>query len=257
MPSLKTPVSLYLHIPFCGTKCTYCAFNTYTNLEALIPAFVDALCRELTIVGNSQPGIEFGTIFFGGGTPSLLTAAQYAQIFETIRAHFSILPNAEITLEANPSDMSEVYAAQLRGVGFNRISIGMQSALASELALFNRRHDNDAVARAVHAARAGGFHSLNLDLIYGIPHQTMEGWGETLNAALALKPEHLSIYGLGIEDGTPMKTWVERGTLPTPDDDLAADMYEWATERLEAAGHRQYEISNWALPGYECRHNLQ
>lgn len=254
MPSQSDSLSLYLHIPFCSTKCTYCAFNTYINLEHLIDDFVAALGREVEIVGKGQ---TVGTIFFGGGTPSLLTPEQFTRILDTIRRSFSLNPDAEISLEANPSDLSRDYLAALRRIGFNRISIGMQTANANELTLFNRRHDNDAVARAVFAARGAGFDNLNLDLIYGFPHQTMESWKTTLQQALLLKPEHLSLYALGLEEGTAMNAWVKGGRLPAPDDDLAADMYERASALLAEHGYEQYEISNWSLSGRQCRHNLQ
>ncbi|MEO8610599.1 MAG: radical SAM family heme chaperone HemW [Chloroflexota bacterium] len=251
------PLSLYLHIPFCTIKCSYCAFNTYIHLESLIEPFIAALVREIEIVGNSQPHQPVGTIYIGGGTPSLLTPAQIAQILEAIHKHFDVLPGAEISMESNPSDIHRDYMAALRGLGINRLSIGMQTANANELELFGRRHDNDAVVRAVSAARAGGFDNLNLDLIYGFPHQTLETWEMSLKQMLALQPEHISLYALGVEDGTAMKAWIASGRLPTPDDDLAADMYDLATDTLAASGYDQYEISNWSKVGYECRHNLQ
>ncbi len=254
---MKTPLAVYLHIPFCRTKCTYCAFNTYTNLDALIEPFVQALLREIDMVGSSQPGTPVHTVFFGGGTPSLLTASQLARIISAVGDVFDLSPDAEITIEANPNDISEAYMRQVREAGVNRLSLGMQSANDHELKLFARRHDNDQVARAVSAARSAGFDNLNLDLIYGIPHQSLSEWVWSLKQAIALQPEHLSLYALGLEDGTPMKNWVDTGRLPTPDDDLTADMYDLATEHLAAAGYEQYEISNWAKPGYQCRHNLQ
>lgn len=253
----QNPLSVYLHVPFCATKCTYCAFNTYTNLEHLIPEFVDGLCHEIELVAASAPGKQVGTIFFGGGTPSLLSASQLGVVLDALRTHFSVTPEAEITLESNPNDLSSDYAAALHSLGFNRISIGMQSANARELELFRRRHDTDGVARAVSAARSGGFENVNVDLIYGIPDQTIDDWRNTLSQALALRPHHISLYALGIEENTPMYTWVERGVLATPDDDLAADMYELAESMLADAHFVQYEISNWALPGFECRHNLR
>ncbi len=254
---LCNSLSVYLHVPFCATKCTYCAFNTYTHLDALIEPFVGALIREIEIVGAGAPDQVVGTIFFGGGTPSLLTPQQFARILAALRGSFDVSADAEITLEANPNDLDLDYLTALRRVGLNRISIGMQTANVNELQLFRRRHDNDAVARAVSAARAGGFDNLNLDLIYGFPHQTLQTWETSLRQMLALKPEHVSLYALGLEEGTAMKAWVERGQLPAPDDDLAADMYELASDLLAAAGYAQYEISNWARPGFECRHNLQ
>lgn len=254
MPSESNPLSLYLHIPFCSTKCTYCAFNTYIHLEHLIESFVDALAREVEIAGRGQ---AVGTIFFGGGTPSLLTPQQFERIFHAIRQSFDVMPDAEISLEANPNDLNREYLAALREIGFNRLSIGMQTVNPNELRLFNRRHDNDAVARSMSAARSAGFDNVNLDLIYGFPHQTMESWETSLRQMLVLKPEHISLYALGLEDGTAMMAWVETGRLPLPDDDLAADMYELASEILAGHGYEQYEISNWARPGRQCRHNLQ
>lgn len=254
---LMLSISLYIHIPFCTTKCTYCAFNTYTNLEVLIPRFVSALAREVELVACSGVPAEVKTIFFGGGTPSLLSIGQFDQILEAVNRFYQVRADAEITLEANPNDLSLDYLVGLRRLGFNRISIGMQTAIASELVLFARRHNNDAVALAVSTARRAGFSSINLDLIYGVPHQTLDDWAVSLAAALALKPQHLSLYALGLEEGTPLKKWVERGQVAAPDDDAAADMYELATDRLAQAGYEQYEISNWAQPGFESQHNLQ
>ncbi len=218
---------------------------------------MNALQREIEWVGQRGNNPKLHTVFFGGGTPSLLQKEHFDILFQSIRQSFQLQPDAEITLEANPNDITPAYAQELHLVGFNRVSLGMQTAHAGELSLFRRRHNNDAVALAVSAFRRAGFDSLNLDLIYGFPHQTMESWTDTLNQALILKPDHLSLYGLSLEDGTPMKTWVMRGQLPEPDDDLAADMYELACQRLAKQGYTQYEISNWALPGKACRHNLQ
>ncbi len=249
--------SLYLHIPFCRIKCTYCAFNTYVNLDNLIEPFVQAMIEEIKIVGSSKPGLQLHTIYIGGGTPSLLTAEQLQRILVAIQSEFDLLPGSEISMESNPSDLTPDYMAGVRTIGVNRLSIGMQSANESELKLFERRHDLDAVIRAVDAARKGGFENLNLDLIYGIPQQTLANWENSLKVLLQLQPEHVSLYALGLEDGTPLKTWVETGKFPVPDDDLAADMYDLATDMLGGAGLAQYEISNWAKPGLECKHNLQ
>jgi oxygen-independent coproporphyrinogen III oxidase len=248
--------SLYLHVPFCGTRCTYCAFNTYTHAEPLIVPYVDAMCHELTWLGRStaQP---IHTIYFGGGTPSLLPNEQVERILNTCREVFDVTPDAEITLEVNPGSIDGEYLCRLRETGVNRLSVGMQSAHAQELKLFARQHGVEAVARTVGDARRAGFDNLSLDLIYGVPHQTLEMWRESVAAALALHPDHLSMYALGLETGTPMARWVERGWLPTPDDDLAADMYELADAIARDAGLEQYEISNWARPGFACRHNLQ
>lgn len=257
MTLFENPLSLYLHVPFCRIKCTYCAFNTYTNLDHLIEPFVQALIKEVEILGRSKPAQNVHTIYIGGGTPSLLSAEQLERILKAIDTQFVVLPDAEISMESNPSDLTAEYMASVKALGINRLSIGMQSANAHELELFARRHDSEKVVEAVAAARAGGFDNLNLDLIYGIPDQTLEGWKTSLEKMLTLQPEHVSLYALGLEEGTSMKAWVDNGKVPTPDDDLAADMYEMASDVLEAAGYEQYEISNWAKPGYECRHNLQ
>jgi oxygen-independent coproporphyrinogen-3 oxidase len=253
-------LSIYLHIPFCGTRCTYCAFNTYTHAEAMIPAYVRAMCRELSWF---EPYTESGdlpalhTIYLGGGTPSLLSPAQIAEILNSCRSAFDVAPDAEITVEANPGSIDGDYLSQLRATGVNRLSIGMQSAHASELHMFARQHDADTVARTIIDARRAGFDNLSLDLIYGVPNQTLDMWRTSVEAALALWPDHLSMYALGLEAGTPMARWVESGSLPAPDDDLTADMYELADSLAHTAGLDQYEISNWARPGFACRHNLQ
>ncbi|MBK9122756.1 MAG: radical SAM family heme chaperone HemW [Chloroflexi bacterium] len=251
------PHALYVHIPFCTTKCTYCAFNTYTHLESLIPAFVDALVRELEMVASAQPMTPLATVFFGGGTPSLLSIDQHARLLNTIRTWFDLAGDAEISIETNPNDLDLPYLVGLRREGYNRLSIGMQSANERELRLFARRHDHTVVTRIWPLIRQAGFDNVNLDLIYGSPYQTLDSWRHTLDETLRFAPEHVSLYALGLEDGTPLKDWVDTGSVPRPDDDLAADMYDLATEMLDHAGYQQYEISNWCRPGYECRHNLQ
>ncbi len=254
--SHTAPLALYLHVPFCSTRCTYCAFNTYTNAEAYIPAYVAALCNELHWLGSvvQQP---LHTLFFGGGTPSLLSPSQIANILATCHTAFAVLPEAEITLEVNPSSVTGDYFEQVRALGVNRLSIGMQSAHNSELRLMARDHDPEALPRTVRAARAAGFENLSLDLIFALPYQTLEMWLESVQAALALQPQHLSMYALELESGTPMTRDVGRGRLPLPDDDLAAEMYEAADALAAQHGLFQYEISNWAQHGKACRHNLQ
>jgi oxygen-independent coproporphyrinogen-3 oxidase len=257
------PHSLYLHIPFCRHRCGYCDFNTFAGLEALIPGYVGALCAEiawLAATAGSRRPIQ--TIFFGGGTPSLVPAAQFARILQEIGEGFDISEEAEITLEANPEGLSSDYLSDLRSLGFNRLSLGMQSARPEELRLLERGHDYLAVLRAVGMAREAGFDNLNLDLIFGLPFQSLQEWQWSLNLALEMEPEHLSLYALTLEHGTPLAHYVGRGLLPEPDPDLAATMYEWSGERLEAGGYEQYEISNWARRDdsgeiRSCRHNLQ
>jgi len=252
-----TEHSIYLHVPFCSAKCTYCAFNTYIDLDHLIEPFVGALIAEIQFVGRSTDSIAIKTIFFGGGTPSLLNATQYRRIFDALHQAFQIQENAEITLESNPNDLSVPYLTELRAIGFNRISVGMQSANAKELQLFNRQHDMVKVVDAVQACRQAGFPNINLDLIYGNPYQTISDWGYSLEQALALDVDHFSLYGLELKGGTQLREDADKGIIPTPDDDLVADMYELATEQLAGSGYEQYEISNWCRPGLESQHNLQ
>lgn len=251
------PLSLYLHIPFCTTKCTYCAFNTYTNLERLIPDFVQALIKEVGFVGKTNPHSHITSVYFGGGTPSLLTAFQLKQILEQIHKCFPVSANCEITMEANPIDLTEKYVEELLEIGINRLSIGVQSTHEHELTLFARRHNSEVATQAFNLARQHGFKNISLDLIYGIPNQTLEQWKVSVDHILALSPEHISMYSLGLEDGTPMKNWVQIGKLPTPDDDVTADMYELATDLMLEKGYEQYEISNWSKPNLACEHNLQ
>ncbi|MEQ8673405.1 MAG: radical SAM family heme chaperone HemW [Aggregatilineales bacterium] len=250
-------LAIYLHIPFCTTKCTYCAFNTYTNLQQLIPQFVESLIKEIVIVGASNPYRDVSSIYFGGGTPSLLSPLELDSILDALYMNFPIKKSCEISFEANPNDLNLGYLRQLRAFGINRLSIGMQSANPHELKLFDRRHDVSEVEGAFDCARQAGFENVNLDLIYGLPAQKVDDWRHSLEYALLLKPEHISLYALGLEDGTPLKNWVENGALASPDDDLAADMYDLATTQMAERGYTQYEISNWSKPGYACQHNMQ
>jgi oxygen-independent coproporphyrinogen III oxidase len=252
---MSASLSLYLHIPFCRHRCSYCDFNTYTSLNGLQAAYTAALGREIAQIGAGA-GRPVHTIFFGGGTPSIVPHQQIARLLTTARAHFDLQPAAEISLEANPGTVDEPYLAALRAAGVNRLSFGVQSAVASELALLEREHNFAAVVTAVEAARAAGFDNISLDLIYGVPGQTLASWQESLRAALALQPEHMSLYCLTIEPGTPMQRWLHNGRFAPPDPDLAADQYELAGQLLAATGFIHYEISNWAQPGRECEHNL-
>ena len=270
------PLSIYIHIPFCTVRCAYCDFNTYAGLEALMPVYVAAVQRELaqvgpgfSLTGAGSPGWagEVHTVFFGGGTPSLLPAASIEAILQTVRVEYGVADNCEITLEANPGTLGRQDLARLRRAGVNRLSLGAQSAQPAELRLLDRAHSFDDVSAAVQQARLAGFDNLNLDLIYGLPWQAVEAWADTLGRTLDLAPDHLSIYSLSLEHGTPMRAWVERGLVAAPDPDRAAEMYERAAERLSEAGYVQYEISNWAkdgdsvgasdLPRFACRHNVQ
>jgi oxygen-independent coproporphyrinogen III oxidase len=260
--TLMLPYSLYFHIPFCRHRCSYCDFNTYAGIDNLISDYVNSLCIEIDLLGHAAgKRLPVHTIFFGGGTPSLLPARELAQILEVIGTVFYLQPDLEVTLEANPGTLSLPYLRDLRAMGINRISLGMQSADTFELQFLEREHGFDDVVRSVEQVRAAGFDNLNLDLIFGLPYQTQETWGKSLEEALALQPDHLSLYALTLEHGTPLQNWVVKGLIQEPDPDLAADMYEYSCKRLEQAGFIQYEISNWgrSVKGQPlaCRHNLQ
>lgn len=260
-------LSLYLHIPFCQRKCPYCDFNTYAGLNRLFEPFTAALVREIGEAGATRGRPAVRTLFLGGGTPTVLPAALLAQIVDACRAAFDLLPDAEITSEANPGTVDVDRFAALRQMGVNRLSMGVQSFDAAELAFLGRIHSAGEAVTAFEAARAAGFTNINLDFIYGLPDQSPATWQRTLEQAIALAPEHLSLYSLTIEEGTPFGEWAAAGRLAQPSPDLAADLYEIADELLAGAGYVQYEISNWAKPGqaadlssvnphFACQHNL-
>lgn len=238
--------ALYVHIPFCLQRCTYCDFNTYSGLLALRVDYVEALRRELRTRAALYPQIVTTTLYFGGGTPSLLPLDMVGALIADARQHLALSHDAEITLEANPGTVDAASLAALREAGVNRLSLGVQSARDEELRLLGRIHTWDQTVRAVAAARQSGFDNLSLDLMYGLPEQTLAYWQTTLERILELAPEHLSLYALTVEPDTPLYRAIAEGKLPSPDSDLAADMYEVASEVLCAAGFWQYEISNWA-----------
>ena len=257
MPIDDASLSIYIHIPFCSVRCSYCAFNTYTDLEHLVPAYVESLCRELELVSASNPHKDVHTVYFGGGTPSLLRSGQFERILDLLGRQFPLSGDAEISLEANPDDLDVAYLRDLRALGFNRLSLGMQSANANVLRMFDRQHDLQAVAEAMTAARHAGFDNVNLDVIFGSPYETLSDWNVTVETVLGFAPEHVSMYGLELKGGTALRQQVDAGELPRPDDDLFADMYEYASDEMARHGYLQYEISNWCLSGGECQHNLQ
>ncbi len=256
---MSASLSLYLHIPFCRHRCAYCDFNTYTGLADLQGEYAVALGQEVCQAGALAAGDAprpVHTIFFGGGTPSLMALSDLAHILQQVRTAFALAPEAEITLEANPGTVDQAYLAGLRALGVNRLSFGVQSAIDGELAFLEREHDFPAVVEAMTMSRAAGFDNINLDLIYGVPGQTLASWEHSLRAALDLEPEHLSLYCLTIEPGTPMQRRLQNGLFDPPDPDLAADQYNLACELLAGRGYEHYEISNWARPGRACEHNL-
>lgn len=258
MSAMSISYSLYLHIPFCRHRCAYCDFNTYTGLSDLQRPYAAALAREVEQVAGLAPEERPAahTIFFGGGTPSLMAPADLGLIMAAAGGSFRLTQDAEITMEANPGTVDAAYLQAVRDLGINRLSFGMQSAVSSELALLEREHDLQTVVEAVELSRAAGFDNVSLDLIYGLPDQSLESWQQSLEAALALETEHLSLYCLTIEPGTPMQRWLRQGLIAAPDPDLAADQYELACEILAQRGWEHYEISNWARPGRAGRHNL-
>jgi putative oxygen-independent coproporphyrinogen III oxidase len=254
-------ISLYLHVPFCQAKCHYCDFNSYAGMLGHRERYVEALAQEIRLAGRRArladgTSRRCRTIFFGGGTPSLLTAEQVDGLLREARSAFAVSDDAEITLEANPGALEYGRLDALRAVGVNRLSMGAQSFDADLLRWMGRIHSPAEIETAFAAAHQAGFTSVNLDFIFALPNQSLATWADTLERALALGPEHLSLYSLIVEEGTPLFAWVRDGRVLPADDDIAADMYEYAQQRLAAAGYGQYEISNWAKPGHECRHNL-
>ncbi len=249
-------ISLYVHIPFCETRCPYCDFNTYAGIEDLIPQYTDALAREIALWGEVLGHPRLSTIFLGGGTPSYLPARHIAAILEAAHSVFQLDAAAEITMESNPGDFSGESLRAYLELGINRLSIGFQSLRDGLLQVLGRRHSAEEATHAYKLAREAGFANVNIDLMYGVPYQDMAAWSDALTQVLSLSPDHLSLYCLTLEEGIPLESRVRSGEIPQPDPDLAADMYILAEEVLDAAAFHHYEISNWARPGYESRHNL-
>jgi oxygen-independent coproporphyrinogen-3 oxidase len=245
------PAGVYVHLPFCPYICPYCDFAKWAWDDARAARYVDALHAEIA----SAPSVRARTLFFGGGTPSLYDAGVIGGIVAHVRERFALPADAEITAEANPDPSLAARIPGLRAAGVNRLSIGVQSFDSRELRVLGRRHTADDVRRAVASARESGFTNVSLDLIFGVPGQTTETWNATLDAAMALGVEHVSCYGLTIEEGTPYATWFARDPNAFADDALEARLYAIAIDRLRGAGFEQYEISNWAKPGYRSQHN--
>ena len=259
------PFGLYVHVPFCTVRCGYCDFNTYTADElgnapgASRATYAEAVIAEVRrarrVLGDRD--VQVDTIFFGGGTPTLIKPADLGAIVASAAAEFGLADDVEITTEANPDSVAAWDLAELRGAGFNRISFGMQSAVDHVLRVLDRTHDPLRVPAVVDWARAAGFDEVSLDLIYGTPGESLADWETSLEAALACEPDHVSAYSLIVEDGTALARQVRRGELPMPDDDDLADKYDLADERLTAGGLEWYEVSNWARrPASRCRHNV-
>ena len=258
------PLAIYIHIPFCQRKCPYCDFNTYAGRESQYDALVQALARDLRETGRGLDRPLVRTVFLGGGTPTVLEPRHLETIFRALEEGFRVLPDAEITSEANPGTVDRARFGVLRALGVNRLSMGVQSFQDEELRFLGRIHDAQEALTAFQEARRSGFDNINLDFIFGLPQQSPTAWEATLSQAIALQPEHLSLYSLTVEPGTPLARWVAQGQVSEPDPDRAADLYEMARERLAEAGFEHYEISNWArgpldvslLPRFASRHNV-
>ena len=249
-------MGLYVHVPFCKTKCPYCDFNTYQGIEGRMGAYLEAVTTELRLWGSALGNPRVRTVFFGGGTPSYLPEGDIEAILQAASGSFAIDSLAEITIEANPGDLDDASCRGLLRQGVNRLSIGVQSLDNRLLQLLGRRHSADGAMQAFRTARDAGFENVNLDLMYGLPNQSLRQWEDTISGLAELSPEHISLYALTLEEGTPMRLWANQGKIPEPDPDVAADMYALAREVLSDSGYHHYEISNWAKPAHQSRHNL-
>ena len=252
----KTPLGIYIHVPFCRSKCQYCDFYSLTSKnDRLLDGYLDAVCAHIREAGALAPGYVVDTVYFGGGTPSFFGAEGLSAILATLRKSFDVAPGAEITFEANPDSVSDRLLRRLRSEGFNRVSLGIQCDDDEILKKIGRPHNYAQAVNAVSRIRKAGFRNLSLDLMYGLPGQTLEDWEKTLQNVLKLMPEHISCYGLKVEEGTPLYDYREFCNLA--DDDTQADMYLAAVEILRQHGYRQYEISNFCRKGNVSRHNLK
>ncbi|MBN1582000.1 MAG: radical SAM family heme chaperone HemW [Anaerolineae bacterium] len=255
----SSAAGFYIHVPFCRAKCVYCDFNSYANCQPLFTPYLEAVHKEMAriapLVSNS-PLPKKRTLYIGGGTPTILPARELAELVRQARYTFDLPADAEITVEANPGTINATSLRTLYAAGVSRLSIGIQSFDDELLHALGRIHTAQEAIQAVQDARTAGLENLNLDLMFGLPGQTLDTWQKSIQQAVKLLPQHLSLYALTIEHGTPLANRVTLGEILPPDDDLAADMYEWAEEYLEQIGYIHYEISNWALPGHECQHNL-
>ena len=249
-------LSLYIHIPFCQTKCPYCDFNTYAKIEHLMPSYIDALCKELLLWSSVLKPYPIRTIFFGGGTPSYLPTDDLKRILDLAITNFES-DTSEITIEVNPNDIEDANIDGFMDVGINRISMGTQSFQDSILKTLGRTHSADTAINCYKKLRDKGFDNISLDLMYGIPYQTLKDWKDSLKIVSELEPDHLSLYCLTLEKHTPMQRMIDIGELEFADDDLAADMYILCEEFLGNKGYEQYEISNWSKPNKESEHNLR
>ncbi len=254
------PEAAYIHIPFCVSKCSYCDFSSYPGLEAIFPDYVRALITEIKRTADSKNGRlpsepALGTVYFGGGTPTLLPASDLVAVLGVIRHFLGLAPDAEVTVEANPGTVHLPKLSRLRQAGFNRLSLGVQSLDDDYLRLIGRAHSRLQALDAYEAARQAGFENVSIDLMFALPGQTLDHWEHTLETALQLWPKHISLYELSIEEGTRFSEMTAEGKLPPADEDIQLAMYELAIDKLTAEGYEHYEVSNFARPGFRSRHN--
>jgi len=247
---------LYIHFPFCRRKCLYCDFHSAAGREAWMGPYIDALCAEARRISPALKGVAIDTVYMGGGTPTLFPPEAISQVLTACRDSFCILPKAEISIEANPATVDMSSLSGLREIGVNRLSIGAQSFSDSLLETLGRVHQSKDIYNAVRGAAEAGFNNISIDLIYGIPGQTLADWEDTLRESLTLPITHISAYALKIEEGTPFYTQYQSGELTLPGDEIELAMQDAAIDRLAQAGLARYEVSNYARPGYACRHNL-
>jgi len=256
MKKNKTPLGIYIHIPFCRSKCQYCDFYSLTTKDdKLLDSFIDAMTRHIKEAGSLAPNHKVDTVYFGGGTPSFFGADGMASILTAVRRYFDVDSEAEITFEANPDSVSDKLLRRLRAEGFNRVSLGIQCDDDEILQKIGRPHNYAQAVTAVERIRKAGYRNVSVDLMYGLPGQTREGWEQTLRRVLTLNPDHISCYGLKVEERTPLYQYKDICGLP--DDDAQADMYLQAVDILKSKGYRQYEISNFARKGMVSRHNMK
>ena len=256
-------LSFYIHIPYCIQRCGYCDFNTYTpaelqgpDLASVSQNYIDAVLREIDLAHTSLGEAEVPTIFFGGGTPSLMPASELSRVISRIRDRFQLSSDAEITIEVNPDSVTREFLTQMRDAGANRISMGMQSAKPHVLQVLDRTHKPENVDVAVKNAQSAGFDHISVDLIYGVPTESIEDWKSSVETALSLPIDHISAYALIVERGTKLAAQISRGDVVMPADDETADKYLLADELFSKAGFNWYELSNWSKPGGQCRHNI-
>lgn len=256
-------LSFYIHIPYCVKRCGYCDFNTYTpaelkgpDLESVSKNYISAVLKEIELAKKTVGAAEVPSIFFGGGTPSLMPAVELARVIQEIRDRFELSPDIEITIEVNPDSVSSDFLEKMRQAGANRISMGMQSAVPHVLKVLDRTHNPENVSNAVEKARQAGFEHVSVDLIYGAPGESISDWQQSVTSALQLPIDHISAYALIIEKGTKLAAQISRGEVQMPPDEETAEKYLIADSAFEAAGFNWYELSNWSKPGGQCRHNI-